>query len=464
MRYAHVLGPLLSRRAMPLNQYSQAETNALIVKLDPALTFLLDELDISGQVQANLAARRITRLGVFAKLEPTEEAFRLWLKNDLGFDPASGVEERVEAAKLVEAWDAARQRSETSRKLEAEAKVQGVDREMLKGTHLALRRAHVRVHGPVDDRKCPGRAYLEARLEQLDDGELEAEPLTKVTTVAMELATTAASTDSNLGIRRDGVVHVVKGRRTAPLPTGPEQLRDVLRVMARHWSMVHLKGAGRLCLRDFEMRIFEEHTDYLLGDDCYRLTEANPGIRANPSWELLLAYEHELRKAAIKNVSENGVTLAEALKAARESSDHRTKHFITPLALQGPSSSAGCRSSQPGDGSRGDKRGADGQQAGDSGAPPRKQQKGDGKGKGKDAGKQKGKDHGKSSTGPSGRYKQLRNKARQLGLNFVTPEKQLICHNYGAQKCTVQDCPMAHVCAKCYGPHPLTECPQMAGR
>jgi len=321
---------------MPLTQYNENETRDFVAKLEPDLVFLFDDLEVTQLVQANLAALGIVKMGIFAKIEATEVDFRKWLSDDFGFDPQAGVQNRVETAKLVEAWDTARQRAATSRKLEAEAKVNGTARELLKGVHLALRRALVKSQGEVDDRRCPGRSYIEARLEQLDDGELEAEPLTKVTTVALEQTSTETGNEASFGVRRDGVVHVVKGQRKAPMPSNPEQLRDTIKVMARHWMMIQLKGAARPILHDFDMSVFDAHLDYVLGDECFRMAEAHPGVRVSPSWELLLAYEHELRKKAIKSVNESGLTLKAALRAARESSDHRTKYLITPWPSMGP--------------------------------------------------------------------------------------------------------------------------------
>jgi len=449
---------------MPLTQYNAEEVRAQVALLEPDFVFLMEELDISSVVQANLAARKILKMGVFAKIEPTEEAFRRWIQEDLGFDAAAGLEARVETAKLVEAWDAARQRATTSRKLEAEAKVSGASRELLKGVHLALRRAYVRANGDLDDRKCPGRAYVEARLEQLDDGELEAEPLTKVTTVALELTSTEAGPDSSFGVRRDGLVHVVKGQRKAPMPSTPEQLRDAIRVMARQWSFVQLKGSGRAVLRDYGMDIFEAHLDYLLGDECYRMSEAHPGIRVSPSWDLLLAYEHELRKHATKLINQAGYTLKEALQAARDSTDHRTKYLVTPLALHGTAAGTTTSWNSRPEGNRGSKRESEGAGGGASENEPRKKPKGSGKkpkgnkGDGKGGGKGGGK--GKSF---SARYKSFRNNAAQHGLEFKTSAGQLRCHRYGAGNCTYPGCAYSHSCAKCGGPHPVVECPQMAG-
>jgi len=299
--------------------------------LGPDLAYLFDELQISEQVQANISAREIRKLGVFAKVEPSEDSFREWLKVDLGLNPTSSIGERVVVAKLAEAWEAARQRASTTRKLDAEARVSGQAREMLKGTHLALRRACARAHGTVEDRRCPGRAYLENRLEQLDDGELEAEPLSKVTTVALEQESVASNTGAGVDVRKDGLLHVVKGKRTAPLPTGPEQFRAVMKVMALHWEMVHLKGAGRSVLKDYSVAVFEKHAEYILGDECLLIGEANPTMSCVPSWDLLMKYELEVRKLAIRKVNEGGATLAEAMAMARTSVEHRTSYFITPL-------------------------------------------------------------------------------------------------------------------------------------
>ena len=124
--------------------------------------------------------------------------------------------------------------------------------------------------------------------------------MTKVTTVSLEQESVGTDQASGVDVRRDGLLHIVKGKRSAPLPTNPEQLRDVFRVMGLHWEMVHLKGAGRSVLKDYSPLVFEKHVEFLLGDECYRIGEANPTMACRPSWDLLLKYDFELRKYAIK--------------------------------------------------------------------------------------------------------------------------------------------------------------------
>ena len=95
---------------MPLVQLDAPALAAQLATLEPDLAYLFDELDVPELVQANLAHRRVRKLGVFAKVEATEDAFRAWPLADLGLDPATGVGARATVAQLAEAWEAAKQR------------------------------------------------------------------------------------------------------------------------------------------------------------------------------------------------------------------------------------------------------------------------------------------------------------------------------------------------------------------
>ena len=55
---------------------------------------------------------------------------------------------------------------------------------------------------------------------------------------------------------------------------------------------------------------------------------------ANPSWQLVLNYEHRLRKEADKMASRNNRSLVDALKEARENAMLKETHFVGPLALE----------------------------------------------------------------------------------------------------------------------------------
>jgi len=449
-----------------MNAYDAAATAGLLAQLEPDLSYLLDELEIPENVQANLAEREVRRIGVFAKVEATEEAFREWLRTDLGLTPAASTADRVVVAKLAEAWEAARQRAVTTRKIEAEARVTGQAREMLKGVHLSLRRACARAHGAVEDRRCPGRAYLEGRLEQLDDGEVEAESLAKVTTVSLEQESVTACAGAGVDVRKDGVLHVIKGKRTAPLPLGPEQYRAVMKVMGLHWEMIHLKGAGRAILKDYSPAVFERHAEYILGDDCYLIGEANPTMACSPTWDLLMKYEHEVRKLAMRKINEEGVTLAVAMRMARESVEHRTKFFVTPLAMPNSRVLAPRPAGEP----RGAKRMAEDALVPYEGGPASSAGGGSahpgGGGKGKPKGKGKGKDKKKTvaqlkSMGPKEAYRVLRSNPSQFGVRFRGADGKPRCHNFQMGICSAAGCGYAHTCVRCGADHAVIKCPEL---
>jgi len=301
---------------------------------------------------------------------------------------------------------------------------------------------------------------LESRLEQLDDGELEAEPLSKVTTVALEQESVTTAGGAGVDVRKDGLLHVVKGKRTAPLPTGPEQFRAVMRVMGLHWEMVHLKGAGRAVLRDYTVQVFERHVDYILGDDCYLIGEANPTMSAGPTWDLLMKYEFEVRKLAVRRVNEGGSTLAEAMEFARKSVEHRTNFFATPLAMP----SARVMVPRPAADPRGNKRSSEefSAAADGSAAPPPEAGKGKSKGKNADKKPKKATSAEKLKTlGQHAAYKVIRTDPEKYGLRFKGTDGTPRCHNFQMGRCTTTGCKYAHVCNKCGGAHPVTRCPEL---
>jgi len=309
------------------------------------------------------------------------------------------------------------------------------------------------------------------RLEQLDDGEIEAEPLSKVTTVALELESVASQPGAGVDVRKDGVLHVIKGKRTAPLPTGPESFRAVMRVMALHWEMVHLKGAGRAVLKDYSTDVFAKHVEYVLGDECLLIGEANPTMSCTPSWDLLMKYEMEIRKLAVRKVNEGGFTLAEGMAFARTSVEHRTSYFITPLAMPGARASgqrpAGAGDTPHAQDFRGSKRTADealGRSEGGSGGSgaqhdKKKKKKGDGKGKDK---QQKGSvsQEELKKLSPRSAYKLIRNAPGRYGVKFRGADGAPRCHAFQVGSC-VGGCKFVHTCVRCGGAHGVTKCPEL---
>eukprot|EP00972_Heterocapsa_arctica_P029418 4331078-Heterocapsa_arctica.AAC.1 len=129
---------------------------------------------------------------------------------DLGINPAAS----AMVARLNAAWQAAGTRSSRQRQDEAGQRVGDLPRTLPKGQHLDLARAFSKAHFELKDRDRPAASYLEWRLEQLEDGELQAEVMSK-----------AESVEDLWGVCRispDGTIRLQKGRTESSLPQSPD--------------------------------------------------------------------------------------------------------------------------------------------------------------------------------------------------------------------------------------------------
>ena len=88
----------------------------------------------------------------------------------MGLEATAGAAGRASAAALIDAWEASRGRAQKQADLEAEARALGVARTSLRGSLLSLRKAYTAARGSIPDRDCPGKADIDGRLEQLEEG------------------------------------------------------------------------------------------------------------------------------------------------------------------------------------------------------------------------------------------------------------------------------------------------------
>jgi len=190
-------------------------------------------------------------------------------------------------------------------------------------------------------------------------------------------------------------------------------------------------------------------------------------MSCSPSWDLLMKYEFEVRKYAVRKVNESGATLAEGMALARTSMEHRTSYFITPLAMPGSRVSAVRPAALPAPDGRGNKRSAE--EAAlvpyEGGGSSSRAAVGSGGGKSKGKGKDK-----KQRTltleelkklSPIGAYKAIRNNPGQYRIKFRGPDGVPRCHNYQSDTCKIAGCKFTHVCVRCGGAHGAAACPDL---
>ena len=163
------------------------------------------------------------------------------------------------------------------------------------------------------------------------------------------------------------------------------------------------------------LREVEGLLDYFLGDYVYG------GLRASddyggmiPPWTVVLSYEHAIRKHCYKIMAQEGMPFKLALEKSWKDATVNEQHFTTRLALyakRGYTATSSSASATPGD-----KCGK---------------------------GREKGKGEGKKG-------------------HLRTPDNKPICFRYNSKVgCKKKaKCHFEHVCTRCFGDHPATECPQ----
>ncbi len=427
-----------------------AQIQAGVAALESELRFILEDKALPQEILAKIGGSGITKLNVFANIEPQEEKLREWIKDDLEIEPRGPG--RVITAQLVDAWETARKRIRVQAENDAEARAQGRTRELLHGQQLELRKAYEGHAGEVKDHHYPAYAYINTRLTEFEEGELRAEALDEVVGCDREQADAG---DMKVDFQK-GTIKLKKATLKGEMPRNAEELRFIYRIMRHHWLVVRSKLPGRKAFEGLAKETFDDLLDHLLGDQILGLKVENDAgdIVAQTTWRTMLRYEHELRKLAIKLVNRDGYSLAAAIKRASEDQELRTKFIVAHLAL---------------DGARGPQKRSYQQME----EPPRlapRADKGQPKGRGKGGkGKNKGKNvnngnnnnnnANRPDVGEGDRFNRAR---RSMKIKNMTEGQnpQRVCWNFNKRVGCRGQCNFAHVCGICLGQHSLQQCPR----
>ena len=262
-------------------------------------------------------------------------------------------------------------------------------------------------------------ATLEMVCDQIESGEW------KVMTLAQFQSREDTETDViGCVVEKSGLIKIRKGYKEGVKPSTPEQLRQRLKLVGHTMLFAQLKYPHNAALRGLEPLHWSKLADYLLGEHIMGLEskDARGEVVAKPSFELVLSYEHQIRRNMVRLMNQ-GESMVEALKSSMTDMIVKERYFLTPNAA---SALIQAREERP-----------------RSRSPRRtwqstswEQPKGKGKGKSK-----KGKEKG--------------------GLHHRTPDGRQICYawNSASERCRF-DCGRVHVCQRCLGKHPLHACPE----
>ena len=268
--------------------------------LDPDFGGLLDIKEVPPDVQVALAAARVRTVGRFAVLADDRGGIRDFCRRTLNIDPdAAGGD--VNIAAVVDAWEAARVRVETRNKVEAEATVSSMPKVVSRTEHAALRSKYEDTYQKMEDRVTPAPGTLENLFDQIKQGEWRFMHLTEfVSREDADVAPVGAVIDHSTG-----TIKVKKGAVQNSRPSGPEELRVRLDLVANAILMCAFRYPNKAAFQRITPNIFSRYANHLLGEHVFGLRAKDEKGRsmAQPSFELLLSYEYQIRKAAIKKVN-----------------------------------------------------------------------------------------------------------------------------------------------------------------
>jgi len=418
MAAAGAFPPVEPAGLLPAGEAADVET------LSSELRFLLAEKGVPLEVQARLARAGVRTVSHLSLFEDSRGEARRAFTTLLGAEAAQRPETKLQVIQLLDAWETASKRKEAADKLDAEARSTGLPRTVQKTELIQLRLAFERLLYPLTDDTTPGVGYMESKFEQIDDGEIKAENLKEVTSLEDD------DTD-RLGAVLDkaGVLRIKRASQEVRAPANPEALRTRLKVVAHMYTMARLKHTNRAWLASASPQIFLDHVDYMLGPHVYGLAarDHSDKVVATPSWATVLSYEFQVRKRAMKFVNEQQLSLAVALKQAREDPVTKERFFVTPIAIAGPFSAPPPPTNERRNRSRSPRRPA--AKAAGKGQPNSRR-----KGRGKGA------------------------KALTNNLPYRTPDGRQICFKYNSPQGCKGQCSMVHVCRRCFQNHTLMVC------
>lgn len=407
------------------------------------LLFTLTESGVELEEQYDLVVTSgYHNLKKYCGIEDTRAGVRAALILDLTLDPtaagAPGKYARLALASLITAWDSGKERLGKETQLRTEARVFGVHRQLDVLERHSMKKAVEALFGDIPIHEAPSSDYISHKVEQLEDNDPSASPLDEINSMAdVDLSVAVPGHDAS------GSSRLFRKRQKGSLPLTPEAFRTRLRIEKNLWLYLSTKFVNRSWLAGLTPSPFEAWTDYFLGRKVYLLEVCNEdGTKRplSPPWNIVLSYELECRKEAIRKVVEEGIHLGVAMAAVIRDPELKELAFTSPVAHLGRS-----RTSNP------PSIGGAAQQISHPNLltnpnwPNKKRPqpyapsvpKGKGKGKVKGGGKARGK--GKKGSAPDGRQ---------------------ICFSFnGAAGCTDPRCARAHICRLCMGTHTQGECP-----
>ena len=406
---------------------------ASLALMAPDLRFVLSEREVTPELQAELSDQGFRSIGLFVSMVDTKAELRAYLQQTITGDPAENgitrdvaITRRMNAARLIDAWDACSKRQDESDRVHATQRASRLPLTMAGSQHIILRQRLENEYGRVEDAYYPCKSMVERRLEELEQGEVVAEDLTDCVSVAEAVEDVIGAV-----LDRDGATRPHKVTKKVSSPTNSEELRSRIKLLGISFQLASFKHSSRMWLKGMTPQVWLDHLEYILGDQIYGLKVEVMNSTIEAPWLVVMHYEHAVRKFAVRAMMFDNLSLADSMIAARKDGPTKERHFSTPVSMAASVSKQATQKRVPDEGE----------------IPGRKNFK-KLKGKGKGGKEGKGGKGGKEGKGGKGTHYP----------HTKTPDGRLICFRFQDGTCTSKKCNYVHVCAKCLAQHSMAEC------
>lgn len=300
---------------------------AAMALLDPDLQGILQRSDTSAVLQSRLAIARVRSISKLSAMADTREQARNFCRATLRLDLAADL---FEVACIVEAWEACRARTEARHKMEAEAALSRLPKAVNKVEMKDIRDSFERAYYVLEEKAVPAASTLELHFDQIDNGEWKAMMLTQyLSRDDAEAENWGATIDSS------GNIKVKRGYTDGPKPRNTEELRARVKLVGHTYIMAMLKYPHKRTLQGISPTTFQKYIDHLLGEHVWglRSKDENGQVLAQPSWDILLSYEYQIRKKMVKQM--NGRQHGGCSRDGKERHQHQGELLLDPSLLCG---------------------------------------------------------------------------------------------------------------------------------
>lgn len=427
--------------------------------MDGTLRVLMDRNDIPTKLQGIIAEMGFNNVRIFSNTGEDAKEVRKWIEDHVTIKP-DNAPRFVMMARILATWESAMQRKRYVNVAEAEATYNRQPKVMPKNDHSELVQLLFTKVGAQETRHIPGLSLIEKLLERIESIVFKAE-------IYLEIVNMDEDVEDNAQVMQDSRGNLMLRKAVSGkgiIPPSPEVLRDRIRILANAWIMAMIRNPSTGWLQGLTLDVFEKHLGFVLGEQILGLCvkDGDGTVLAKVSFAMVLRFEYELRKAALKRVSKidaskSSDTLAQAFIDVRADASLKEQHITTPLALS--RSEPGSVSTPPGKPPR--QRGRKASQWKDNDGPFGQRfdpYVSPGKGAGKTSPKGKGKGRKGKNAYPQpmavGATNRLRVTKAGLQICFAFNQDGEWC----AHPCYKG---FQHVCWWCEGPHQGWKCPTM---